>query len=69
MKVLFLGFYVADCALAFGYTLMPSEFACQALVQRIEDGERLVLKRETGEESPPLVIGLCVDPEKRVAWR
>lgn len=63
-KLLFLGFYIANGGLEFGYTMAESELQCQIAVQAVEDGQLIHLTREDGTKSPPLVYGFCVDAER-----
>ena len=66
MKILLIGFFVANGELTFGYSLTQSEFQCEIAVQTIEDGQRVHLTDNDGRQSPPLLFGLCVDPERSV---
>jgi hypothetical protein len=64
-----IGFFLLEGQLTFGYSAVQSEFACQTIVQEVEDGAVVHLTNENGEESPPLLIAICVDPEKRAVLR
>lgn len=65
MKTMLLGFYLSMDGMSFGTVIMRSEFACQSIIQDVEDGQSVVMTSALGYDSPPLVLAMCVDPEKR----
>ena len=64
MKSLILAFYFIGNSVTYSTAHMPSEFACQAVVQEIEDGSTVVLTYDNGTESPPLILAICIDPQR-----
>ena len=66
MRTLLIAFFYANNSLTFGYTVTESELKCASIIQEIEDGHQVHLTDDNGQESPPLLFGFCVDPDRKV---